>query len=200
MSATLSALQDALGSVRITGRREFTSTEVAQMVRPCVYFFLRGEEILYIGQSCIGVMRAFDPHHHKRGRRSLKPDRILCIWFKSHAAAQNLEQELIAKLQPRGNAIGVNRNQIVTAVKSRPRRQTVVSTASRSMLTVEDVAARLQISKASVYELMRAREGIDIPRLPARKIGRSLQVAAANLEAWVLTLPKYANLVRKDAA
>lgn len=74
-----------------------------------------------------------------------------------------------------------------------------------AVLTVEDVAARLQISKASVYELTRFREAADTPRLPARKIGRSLRFVAADLDAWVLALPKHANLqkrryFKKDAA
>ena len=74
-----------------------------------------------------------------------------------------------------------------------------------AVLTVEDVAARLQISKASVYELTRFREAADTPRLPARKIGRSLRFVAADIDAWVLALPKHANLqkrryLKKDAA
>jgi excisionase family DNA binding protein len=74
-----------------------------------------------------------------------------------------------------------------------------------AVLTVDDVAARLQISKASVYELTRFREAADTPRLPARKIGRSLRFVAADIDAWVLALPKHANLqkrryIKADAA
>jgi excisionase family DNA binding protein len=70
-------------------------------------------------------------------------------------------------------------------------------TTSLAVLTVEDVAARLQISKASVYELTRFREAADTPRLPARKIGRSLRFVAADIDAWVLALPKHANLQKR---
>jgi excisionase family DNA binding protein len=66
-----------------------------------------------------------------------------------------------------------------------------------AVLTVEDVAARLQISKASVYELTRFREAADTPRLPARKIGRSLRFVAADLDAWILALPKHAHLQKR---
>jgi excisionase family DNA binding protein len=66
-----------------------------------------------------------------------------------------------------------------------------------AVLTVDDVAARLQISKASVYELTRFREAADTPRLPARKIGRSLRFIAADIDAWVLALPKHANLQKR---
>jgi|HubBroStandDraft_6_1064221.scaffolds.fasta_scaffold1426664_1 excisionase family DNA binding protein len=66
-----------------------------------------------------------------------------------------------------------------------------------AVLTVDEVAARLQISKASVYELTRFREAADTPRLPARKIGRSLRFVAADIDAWVLALPKHANLQKR---
>jgi excisionase family DNA binding protein len=74
-----------------------------------------------------------------------------------------------------------------------------------AVLTVEDVAVRLQVSKASVYELTRFRQDPETPRLPARKIGRSLRFVAADIDAWVLALPKRANLqkrryLKKDAA
>jgi excisionase family DNA binding protein len=74
-----------------------------------------------------------------------------------------------------------------------------------AVLTVADVAARLQISKAGVYELTRFREAAGTPRLPARKIGRSLRFVAADIDAWVRALPQHANLqkrhyFKKDAA
>jgi excisionase family DNA binding protein len=74
-----------------------------------------------------------------------------------------------------------------------------------AVLTVEDVAARLRISKASVYELTRFRQDPETPRLPARKIGRSLRFVAAEIDAWMLALPHQAHLqkrryFKKDAA
>jgi excisionase family DNA binding protein len=74
-----------------------------------------------------------------------------------------------------------------------------------AVLTVENVAARLQISKASVYELTRFRLDPGTPRLPARKIGRSLRFVASELDAWVLSLPQHTHLqkrryLKKDAA
>jgi excisionase family DNA binding protein len=78
-------------------------------------------------------------------------------------------------------------------------------TTSLTVLTVEDVAARLQISKASIYELTRFREAANTPRLPARKIGRSMRFVAADIDAWVLALPKHTHLqkrryLKKEAA
>jgi excisionase family DNA binding protein len=76
---------------------------------------------------------------------------------------------------------------------------------SVAVLTVEEVAERLQISKAAVYELTRFRQAAETPRLPARKIGRSLRFIAGEIDSWVLSLPKHRHLqkrhyVRKDAA
>ena len=73
-----------------------------------------------------------------------------------------------------------------------------------AILTVDQVAARLQIRKAGVYELTRFRQTADTPRLPARKIGRSLRFIAAEIDGWVLSLPQHTHLqkrryIKKDA-
>jgi excisionase family DNA binding protein len=73
----------------------------------------------------------------------------------------------------------------------------VSGASSLAVLTVDDVATRLQISKGSVYELTRFREAADTPRLPARKIGRSLRFLAADIDAWVLALHRHANLQKR---
>jgi excisionase family DNA binding protein len=66
-----------------------------------------------------------------------------------------------------------------------------------AVLTVEDVAARLQISKASIYELTRFRQSPETPRLPARKIGRSLRFLASEIDAWLLGLPQHTHLQKR---
>jgi excisionase family DNA binding protein len=73
-----------------------------------------------------------------------------------------------------------------------------------AILTVDQVATRLQITKAGVYELTRFRQAADTPRLPARKIGRSLRFIAAEIDEWVLSLPQHTHLqkrryIKKDA-
>ena len=74
-----------------------------------------------------------------------------------------------------------------------------------AVLTVEEVAERLQISKAAVYELTRFRQAVDTPRLPARKIGRSLRFISSEIDTWLLGLPQHTHLqkrryIRMDAA
>jgi predicted DNA-binding transcriptional regulator AlpA len=64
-------------------------------------------------------------------------------------------------------------------------------------LTVDDVAARLQISKAAVYELTRFRRTPDTPRLPARKIGRSLRFIGSEIDLWMLGLGKHTHLQKR---
>jgi excisionase family DNA binding protein len=73
-----------------------------------------------------------------------------------------------------------------------------VSTTSNAVLTVEQVANRLQISKNAVYELTRFRQSADTPRLPARKVGRSLRFIAAEVDAWIVSLPKHRHLQRRQ--
>lgn len=73
-----------------------------------------------------------------------------------------------------------------------------------AVLTVDDVAQRLQVSKAVVYELTRYRNSPDTPRLPARKIGRSLRFLASEVDAWLSSLPLHVHFqkrqyLRKDA-
>jgi len=94
--------------------------------------------------------------------------------------------------------------------EAKPTGATSVNNASKAptslaVLTVGDVAGRLQISKTAVYELTRFRQLADTPRLPARKIGRSLRFIASEIDAWLLSLPKHTHLqkrryLKKDAA
>lgn len=58
------------------------------------------------------------------------------------------------------------------------------------ILTVQDVADRLRISKSSVYELTRYRGSMRGSRLPARKVGKQLRFLAAEVDQWFLSLPQ----------
>ncbi len=67
-----------------------------------------------------------------------------------------------------------------------------------TILTVDQVAAHLSITKAAVYELTRFRQSTSIPRLPARKVGKSLRFSLAEVEAWFLSLPKHKHLQKRQ--
>lgn len=66
-----------------------------------------------------------------------------------------------------------------------------------AILTVDDVARRLQITKGQVYELTRFRQASETPRLPARKVGRSLRFIASEIDGWLLSLPKHRHLQKR---
>lgn len=58
------------------------------------------------------------------------------------------------------------------------------------ILTVQEVADRLRISKSSVYELTRFRDSVRGHRLPVRKVGRHLRFVAPEVDEWFLSLPQ----------
>jgi len=65
------------------------------------------------------------------------------------------------------------------------------------ILTVQDVADRLRISKSSVYELTRFRGSMRGPRLPVRKVGKQLRFIAAEVDQWFLSLPQNVKPLRR---
>jgi predicted DNA-binding transcriptional regulator AlpA len=73
-----------------------------------------------------------------------------------------------------------------------------IATDPITILTVEQVAARLQIPKSSVYEKTRFRGAqASVPMLPHRRVGKYLRFVAAEVDAWFLALPASTNLKRR---
>jgi predicted DNA-binding transcriptional regulator AlpA len=67
-----------------------------------------------------------------------------------------------------------------------------------TILTVEQVAARLQIPKSSVYEKTRFRGArTAAPALPHRRVGKYLRFVASEVDAWFLSLPQSAPKSRR---
>jgi predicted DNA-binding transcriptional regulator AlpA len=67
-----------------------------------------------------------------------------------------------------------------------------------TILTVEQVAARLQIPKSSVYEKTRFRGAqASVPMLPHRRVGKYLRFVAAEVDARFLALPASTKLKRR---
>jgi predicted DNA-binding transcriptional regulator AlpA len=58
------------------------------------------------------------------------------------------------------------------------------------ILTVQQVANRLQIPASSVYEKTRFRGATGPTPLPARRVGKYLRFIAAEIDAWLLSLPQ----------
>ena len=63
---------------------------------------------------------------------------------------------------------------------TRRRRVTTAIEVANQMLTVEEVAKRLRISKWSVYQMVAAKKAP-----PALRVGRALRFDAAALERWI---------------
>ena len=96
----MSALDELLSAVKCASQQIFTAEEIQALTRPCVYLFLRGDEVLYVGRSYRGILRPFSPTHH---RQPLKPDRVKILWFSGHWQADRVEQILISTLRPVAN-------------------------------------------------------------------------------------------------
>jgi excisionase family DNA binding protein len=75
---------------------------------------------------------------------------------------------------------------------------TTQSTGAGTILTVQGVADRLQVSKATVYELTRFRQSAGIPRLPARKVGKQLRFITAEVDMWFAGLPRHKHLQKRS--
>jgi predicted DNA-binding transcriptional regulator AlpA len=60
---------------------------------------------------------------------------------------------------------------------------------SLEILTVQQVAARLQLPLSSVYEKTRFRATNGGSPLPCRRVGRYLRFVASEVDAWFLDLP-----------
>ena len=66
---------------------------------PCVYLFLKGKEVLYVGASSRGFIRVFNKDHHARDARATA-DTIRILWFATWSAALEEETRLIKKHRP----------------------------------------------------------------------------------------------------
>jgi excinuclease UvrABC nuclease subunit len=82
--------------------QSFTTKELQNMLRPCVYIFLRGGVPLYVGSSANGLNRINHNGHHRRHVREMA-DEVRVVWCKRAHHARMLERRLIKKLEPEFN-------------------------------------------------------------------------------------------------
>src|SRR5437899_3359733 len=83
----------------------FTLDQLKALTRPCVYLFVKADEILYCGSSNRGALRFAGTDHAQSDVRELA-DEILVFWFKKEWHARNAEQSIIRKFKPRFNGRG----------------------------------------------------------------------------------------------
>ena len=80
----------------------FSQADIEHLSSPCVYAFLRGDEVLYVGKGVNGIERPISTGHHKANVRK-EADRILIYFFKSRKAAEDAETTLIEHFSPKYN-------------------------------------------------------------------------------------------------
>lgn len=74
--------------------------------KPCVYLFLKGEQVVYVGSSECGLFRVFGKLSNRELNRSTavkSADRVKVLWFDTIFEARRIETEIICKLNPLGN-------------------------------------------------------------------------------------------------
>jgi hypothetical protein len=72
----------------------------------------------------------------------------------------------------------------------------IVPISQPAVLTVAQVADRLQIPVSSVYEKTRYRAG-NVPPLPCRKVGRYLRFFASEVDLWLVSLPQVSRTTKR---
>jgi hypothetical protein len=90
--------------------------DLTQLRSPIVYVWARGEEVLYVGMSVVGVARPVGKHERLV---DFQPGDMLWIWRCDNPAV--LETMLIRELRPRLNAVRHDPNAqslFLTAVRS----------------------------------------------------------------------------------
>jgi hypothetical protein len=80
-----------------------SGSELLRMRRPCVYFWIRGEELLYVGKGSSGIERPLGRGHHRL--RDMKSTDFLLVYQCSEGTEVAIEQTLIATLKPRFNGL-----------------------------------------------------------------------------------------------
>ena len=76
----------------------FTRDELKRLQQPIVYVWTRGEEVLYVGMSFVGLQRPIGSHEKLR---EFQPGDLLTIWPAADPYA--VETVLIHRLVPRLN-------------------------------------------------------------------------------------------------
>jgi predicted GIY-YIG superfamily endonuclease len=80
-------------------RISFSGTEYQNLMKPCVYLFRCGKEVLYVGSSKNGIERPFQSCHHQAEMR-IFCDNVKILWFNTWTEALQKEGKLIRKFQP----------------------------------------------------------------------------------------------------
>lgn len=108
----------------------FTGADFLSMRRPCVYVWIRGDAVLYVGKGSNGMSRPLDSSHHRMTTATIQPQDRLLIYGCELGEEMTLEAELIRKLRPKFNG----------------EREVPIG-----LSTLGEVAARLKLVKGTLY-------------------------------------------------
>ena len=87
------------------GGFEFSGADFQRMCRPCVYMFMNGDELLYVGMSSYGMARTASNHHRQAKKAQAEATKVFLYPCKSVKAAQSLERVFL-RLQSKYNQTG----------------------------------------------------------------------------------------------
>jgi hypothetical protein len=85
----------------------FSRESVESFCKPCIYFFMRENQCLYIGKSVQGIVRPFNPGHHAQQAKE-KSDRVLIWFFDDPERIDVVEYAAIRVLRPLYNVTSNN--------------------------------------------------------------------------------------------
>lgn len=94
---------------RLCKKREyrFNKANLANLLSPCVYVYLRENEALYVGMSKQGLLRALSFKENKYWMDLPKEaDELLVFPVDDEKTAREAERMFIQELQPKYNIIG----------------------------------------------------------------------------------------------
>lgn len=84
----------------------FNKEQIRVFTSPCVYVFIRGNDVLYVGMSRVGLQRVFTPKENVSCEDLFKDaDDLIIITTDTVEEARQLEKYLITQLLPQYNRV-----------------------------------------------------------------------------------------------
>jgi hypothetical protein len=81
----------------------FSGADLLKSRQPCVYVWVRDDDVLYVGKGSVGIVRPLSSNHHQLQDGSLLPTDDLFIYPCTSGTEARIEQRLITELKPRYN-------------------------------------------------------------------------------------------------
>jgi hypothetical protein len=82
---------------------ELNGSDIRELRRPCVYVWVRGDEILYVGKGSNGIERPLSATHHRLREDAIEETDRLLFYPVARGSELVIERTLIEKLKPRLN-------------------------------------------------------------------------------------------------